>query len=212
MKIIQSLNTFGNDPERNKCGFSTKRAMKAFMEKSYEIHKEIADYTLYTDYYGYEEVKHFINEEDIEVIEFPIILNDRIPYIGKFQVQELQKEPYIHVDIDAILYEIPENVKDIICEKWRSTSHGRETAKFNIDKTGLNRIICSGIIGFTDMKFKDEYILKVFENFGKLENDHNITFETCFTIEETMLTRMVLDNNKLVTTCECYNHLQGRIK
>lgn len=210
MKIIQSYNTFGNDPDRKKCGFTTIRSMIAFLEQSYEIHSQ-NDYLLYTDEYGYDIVRKFIKDSHIQLFDYPIILNDRVPYVGKFQVQEIQKSAYVHVDIDAILYEYPKN-SDVICEKFRAVSHGKETNRFGIDRTGLEQIICSGIIGFNDMNFKQLYITKVFEYLGLLVNSHNLTFETFYTIEEVLLTRMIIDYNKSVSVCENYFHLQGKLK
>ena len=210
MKIIQSLNTFGNDDIRKKCGFTTLRAMLAFLERSYGIHSQY-DYLLYTDIHGYEMVKSFIKDEHIEIIDFPIVLNDRVPYIGKFQVQQLQSSSYIHVDIDAILYDLPEE-NDIICEKLRPIDHGRETARFIIETKGLNRIVCSGIIGFCDIDFKNKYITKVYECLGLLENSENINIYTFITIEEVMLMRMILDCKKNISVCKNYFHLQGKLK
>jgi hypothetical protein len=91
MKIIQSYNTFEGDPDRIKSGFPTLRALKSFLKKSYQVHKNF-DFEFYTDKDGYEVIKDIIEDKHIKIFDF-VLIDDRIPYIGKFQVQEIQKEP-----------------------------------------------------------------------------------------------------------------------
>lgn len=211
--IIQSYNTFchnGNpDSEREKAGFSTVRSLVSYLKQSYRTHKKYR-YTLYTDEAGYENVK-WMNEEHVEVIEYPII-DDRIPYTGKFHVEGMQNKPFIHVDLDATLFSIEGLKGDIITEKMRSVYFRKEPKKLGINVKGISEIICSGIIGFSDLSLRSEYLKQVYECIDKLKTDHNLSFETMFTLEEVLLTRLAKDNGSVICSVKEYEHLQGRIK
>ena len=192
--IIQSYNTF--EGHRMRGGFATPRSLQNFLKESYKIHSQF-DYCLYTDKYGYEIVKKIINKKHIKVIEFEEI-DDRIPYISKFQVQQLQKKPYIHVDLDAILYNLPISDHDIICEKLRTPmKFGKEISRLNLN-ININKIICSGIIGFNDIDFKNEYIKKVYEKLDEIYDEQNIGYAECYALEEILLTQLAKDNNKTI--------------
>ncbi|MCK9575368.1 MAG: hypothetical protein WC979_00830 [Candidatus Pacearchaeota archaeon] len=208
-KIIQTYNTF--EGERLNAGFSTIRSMKQYLQKSYSVHSKIADYKMYTDVAGYEVIKDIIDKNNVEIINFPII-DDRLIYIGKFQVQEFQKEPYIHIDIDATLYEMPKTDADIITEKLRSCSFNKEVMQLGISIDNIGNIICSGLLGFNDITFKDIYINEVFEKIKLLKSIHDITFALCYTLEEVLLKRLCIDHNKTIYELQNYNHLQGRFK
>ncbi|MCK9445788.1 hypothetical protein M0Q50_02720 [bacterium] len=209
MKIIQTYNTFGG--ERLNAGFSTLRSMKLYLKNSYKIHKELSDYIMYTDLEGYEKIKDIISQEHIIIFDFPII-DDRIIYIGKFQVQEIQTEPYIHVDIDATLFELPSTDSDIITEKLRSCNFSKEVVQLNISIDNIGWIICSGLIGFNDIEFKNMYIKEIYEKLKIIKNIHDITFTLCYTLEEVLLKRLCIDNNKTIYELNNYEHIQGKLK
>lgn len=208
-RIIQTYNTFGG--ERLNAGFSTIRSMKKYLTQSYLVHKEISDYKLYTDNEGYEIVKDVIDEQHIEIYDFPII-DDRLIYIGKFQVQQLQTEPYIHVDLDATLFEIPVTDATIITESLRTCNFSKEVAILDINVKKIGSIICSGLIGFNDMEFKDLYLREVFARIPILKDIRGITFEMSYTLEEVLLKRLCIDNEKTIHELKNYEHLQGKFK
>ena len=209
MKIIQSFNTF--EGYKMGGGFATPRSLTNFLTKSYEYHK-FYDYCLYTDKYGYEIIKKIINKNHIKIIDFDEI-DDRNQFIGKFQVQELQTEPYIHVDLDAILYKLPNTQCDIITEKKRDViSFGRELNALNIDAPN-GKIICSGIIGFNNIEFKNDYIEEVYKKIDLIKNDHNYSYKYAWCIEEVLLTNLANISNLSVYELqqESYIHKHGNI-
>lgn len=221
MKIIQSYNTHHcngvPDANRAKCGYSTVRGLMADLKEYYKIHSKY-DYIFYTDIAGYELVKDFISKEHIEIIEFPII-DERNPYLGKFEVHKLQNEPYIHVDLDAVLYEIPEGKEDIITEKRRKCTFRTEvsTMEIPIKYQGryIRKIICSGLIGFNDIEFKNRYVKAVIEKaLWAKENVKNLDFPCMVANEEYILTMMQLEEDKTVLEIplDTYIHKQGRVK
>ena len=205
MKVIQSFNTF--EGERMTAGFKTKRAILDYISESYDIHKYY-DYMMYTDIQGAELLKKVIVENHITIIDFPLIARDRIPYIGKFIAQSLQTESYIHVDLDAKLLELPMNHADVYCEKLEGRSFGYEVADLKINTTGINEIPCSALIGFTDMHFKDLYIIEVYKLIELSSKIHGLNYRHCWAMEEVMLAKMILDNKKTVLPLNC-EHLHA---
>lgn len=214
-RIIQSYNTFeyGGKPdsEREKAGFSTVRNLVKYLKKSYEVHKNY-DFKLYTDRAGLKNVE-WMDSKHIEIVDFPIV-DDRIPYTGKFQVQDIQDRPYIHVDLDATLFNVPLEEFDIVTEKTRPVSFGKELSKVGVERSESGWIICSGIIGFSDIEFKNKYVNAVFDKIKEIEKVHDIDHKACYTIEETLLTNMAGIYKKCILelNAEDYEHLQGNIK
>lgn len=225
MRIIQTYCTFEGEPSRMNAGFTTLRMFIAWFKKSYAVHSKF-DYLLYTDKQGYDNIKDIVKPHHVRVINFPLI-NDYIPYIGKFHVQSIQNKPYVHVDLDALLYEPPYSSKeDVISEMWRPVGFGREIEQLGMEeyvykKQGasltkiFDKIICSGLLGFNDMELQKHYISEVLKKIEHIRK-YKIypSFEVCYTIEETLLTSIVLKQGKTVKAlCPCaYTHLQGRYK
>lgn len=201
MRIIQSYNTFGNDPGRLSSGFPTVRDLVNSIAYSSRIHAAIADLTIYTDEFGAALLDTYVDKAYIEVIEFPMI-DERIPYVGKFQVQDMVNETYIHVDLDAVLYELPPSGFDVYTEKTRGVSFSSEVTRVGIDRTGIYEIICSGLIGFSDLAFKAEYIENVFDKIFSMADEQNFGYKEFYTIEETLLTRMLIDQGKTLCVLE----------
>lgn len=224
MKIIQSYNTFHIngviDSDRAKCGYSTLRGMLDDFKEFYNINSKHGEYKLYTDIAGKELVGGFVKPEHIEVVEFPII-DDRNPYLGKLYVHSLQDKPYIHVDIDAYIKEMPETYADIITEKYRPCTFRKELTVMKLkmvnESTGkhLRKIICSGLLGFNDIDFKNLYINKAIEKaeWAK-ENVRALDFPCMVATEEYTLTELSVNNNKLIYELPSgsYVHKQGKVK
>lgn len=205
MHIIQSYNTFGGD--RLTAGFSTRRAMLAYLATSYTAHKSIASqYTMYTDAHGYDIIKSVIAVDDITVIDFPIIRHDTIIFAGKYHAQQLHTAPYLHVDIDATLFAMPDKA-DVYCERSRYANLGREASLLNIDCTDISCIPCSAIVGFSDIAFKDAYIAEIYARIASLAESTIMSYEMCWNVEEVLLQRMILDQQKSIAVCPDSHHL-----
>ena len=204
MKIIQSLNTFGGD--KLTAGFRTRRAMLAYLSGAYASHKSLGiPYMMYTDEAGADLIAGTVASEDITVIEFPILRQDSILYSGKYHVQQLQTDPYIHVDIDAAVFSLPAET-DVYCEKKRFANLGREASYFEIDCYGIRDIPCSGIIGFSNIEFKDQYIAAIYAKLADLPEHVEMTYEMCWNLEEVLLQRMIIDAGWSLATCPDSHH------
>jgi hypothetical protein len=213
-RIIQSYNTFGG--ERLNAGFSLLACFKEYLANSYKIHKQLTDdYKLYTDVYGYEVVKNIIADSDIEVIQFSLVNRGRYVYSGKMDVQKLQTKRYNLVDLDAMLFELPNCASDIsiITEGMMPEIYFYKTHnEMNVDVKGITDRPMSGIIGFTDIAFKDLYISEVearyplFDKLEIFEKSHAIM------IEETLLMRLAIDHKKKFHILEKFEHLRENLK
>ena len=203
MKIIQ---TFKDESLR--CGFPTKDSCLNYLKKSYSIHSKLCETIIYTDADGGEYLKSKLPEINIQVIEFEYI-DGRFWNLPKLQVQALQEEPYIHVDIDATLFEIPVTDKQVITEMVRSNH-----LMFQYHALGLQPKVflpCSGLIGFNDMDLQKQYIASAI-NMIRNWDLHYVDFESLWTVEELLLANISekeewfeLDKNK-------FEHLQGGMK
>ena len=203
MKIIQTFKD-----ESLKCGFPTRESCLNYLRKSYSIHSKLCETIIYTDADGGEYLKNKAPELNINIIDFEYI-DGRFWNLPKLQVQTLQIEPYIHVDIDAMLYYIPETDKPIITEMSRSNFIMTQFSLVGLQpKTFLP---CSGLIGFNDMDLQKYYIneaIKMIRNW----NLRLVDFESLWTVEELLLANISekdewyeLDKNK-------FEHLQGGMK
>ena len=205
MRVIQSYNTFGGEIPR--AGFKTKRAMLDYLTETYAHHKQF-DYMMFTDSYGMAILNGVIPPGSITVIDMPVIVRDRIPYVGKFLAHNLQTEPYIHVDIDAKLIELPTEKADVYCEKLEGRGIGYEAAELKINTGGVGLIPCSALIGFTDTAFKAEYLAEVWRLVELTKTIPALNYKHCWAIEEVMLAKMILDNKKTVLPLNC-EHLHA---
>jgi len=214
MRIIQVYNTVKG--ENLKCGFSFIDSLKIYLAKSYAIHKKLtSDYKMYTDSAGFEIIKDIIDIGDIEVIEFDIVAGHRYKYAGKIQAQKIQTEPYLFLDLDFTLFEMPDLSTDVICE---DLSNGilieGEVYLLKIEPKGIRQRPFVGCVGFTDIAFKDEYIAAIEERYSILEKI-NITRVIDITIEEVLLQRKIIDCNKTISKLAGdvkFEHLRGGLK
>lgn len=204
MIVIQSLNTFGG--ARMAGGFETTRVLQDEISKSYETHKQY-DYVMFTDTQGAKILNGIV---PIEVIEFPIVCRDRIKYFGKFQAQSVVNEPYIHVDLDAELLELPTENCDVYCEKLEGRSFGKEINDLKIDIQGISEIPCSAIIGFNDLNFRDLYLKNVYEKVELLKTVPMLNYKHAWGLEEVLLARLIIDNKKTIgiTKSNHYHNLK----
>lgn len=216
MKIIQSYNTFGGDYDRSKCGFSTLQEFKNYLTSSYQVHSNLGvEYKLYTDQDGAEIVSDIISSEHIEIVIFPKVARGRYVYSGKMYAHELQTEAYMHVDMDATLFYIPNTDKDVISEGKQSAGGYYMTHHLlDINVRKLPHRYWSGIIGFNNIAFKDMYIQEVKSRYPLLDN-LEITKEICICLEETLLSRLIKDDSDIkvhVLSNNDFEHLRDKLK
>ena len=179
-------------------GCETPRALVAKLESTYKVHRDY-DYMMFTDAQGYKLIGNVV---PCTVIDMPILAYDRIKYDGKFQAQALMQEPYIHVDLDAVLLSLPD-YSDVWCEKMRYYQHGQEINDLEMCVTNISQLPCSGLIGFGDMDFQKLYIKTVFDLIDKHKNLRVLNYKHCWAIEELSLAILVKEHNKSITALNC---------
>lgn len=179
------------------CGFHTEDTMIEFFRKSINNSKRLfKEVVIYTDPHGYEYLREKVNC-DFEVIDYDLYeFNKKFWCFPKLITYNLQSKPFLHIDIDVILYEKPKNFKDkLVCEKIRPLQQPAEHRNFLPQKIQDNFSpwnICSGILGGDPALFKLLY--KVSSTVVKTKND-NVTFDMLFGIEEIVLTSLAKMND-----------------
>jgi hypothetical protein len=209
MKIIQTLYTWGG--ERNNCGFATNIEMLAYLSASYQIHKDLADYVIYTDNKALC-LQAGIDEADIIEADYGIDAPGRWWNKPKILSQKHHIDngggAYMHIDIDACLFSLPvaEAGHDAICEAFRS-GFQRQYSKAGLPPARF--LPCSGLIGFMDMQLAADYIelaLNVIDNWQLPYVD----FESLWTAEEVTAYNILPDEAAwLVLEQGTFEHLQG---
>ena len=211
MKLIQSYN-----PIQIGAGFATLDGLRQYLSESYAVHSALvrdgkaSGYKMYTNARGAELIGDLFAPADIEIVVFPVIRYDQIPFIGKFIVQRLQTSAYLHIDLDATLLAMPAPA-DMYCEKYRSAILSTEATILKIDIMRIRQVPCSSIIGFTDMTFRDAYLARVMEKIASFPRDFLITYELCWNLEETLLEEMRIAQNKTVSICPESEHLYFKV-
>ena len=204
MRIIQTYNSdFGKNFEMS---FSSRQSLILFLKDSVKKHLENYDLTIYCDLDGYDFLKKYIDVSVLEIFEFKN-KDGRFWNASKIEVQMIQIEPYIHVDIDACIYDYIE-FDYVLTEMYRTPMIQRVCHKLNIK--AQPEIVCSGILGFADIALKNIYCSGFFEfiNNWKL---HYVDNESLWTIEETYLTSL-LDKRAKEMPENSFIHLQGGLK
>ena len=203
MKIIQ---TFKDESFR--CGFPTKESCLNYLKKSYSIHSKLCETIIYTDTDGYNYLSSKLPELNLQVIDFEYI-DGRFWNLPKLQAQSIQKEPYIHVDIDATLFELPVTDKKVITEMIRSNH-----IMFQYHKLGLQPKVflpCSGLIGFNDISLQKEYIKSAIDMIRNWDL-HYVDFESLWTVEELLLANISDKEDWFELDKNNFEHLQGSKK
>jgi len=184
-------------------GFGSIDEMQSFLTDSFAIHAKNYDVYIYADKQGAEYLRTFLPVENVIETEFKLP-DARFWNHAKIITQSLQTEAYIHCDIDAVIYDKIE-FDGVLTERYRAGM-----SMFEYQFCGLSpvaRMICSGILGFTDMRLKDAYCLR----FAELVINWSaafVTYQSLWTVEELLLTNMIGDT-AMEMPVNSFKHLQG---
>lgn len=201
MRLIQTFYT--NKGSNFRMGFETAEDMKEFLVDSFKIHSANYEVVIYADSCGSEYLRTFLPAENIIETEYRLP-NRKFWNHAKIITQSLQTEAYIHCDIDAVIYDKIE-FEGVLTERYRSGMPMIEYQYCGLQPVA--RMVCSGILGFTDMELKNQYCIK----FAELVENWKaafVTYESLWTIEELMLTNMI-GNTAVEMPIGSYKHLQG---
>lgn len=190
MRLIQ---TFYTDSGKNlDMGFTSRTDMLEFLSRSISIHQQNYELTIYTDKWGYEFLKsHGINM-DVFVIHNFRRFNGKFWNAAKIDILSIQTEKFLHIDIDAVVYEHVD-FDYIITEQYRSPKSYSISPRLKLP-TPIE-IVCSGLYGFADMNLKDIYCNMFFEiiNNWDIYNIRKIDYECLWTVEEVLLTSLLTE-------------------
>ena len=194
-------------------GFHSIESMLSTFKESLENSKKFFEkVVIYTDLEGSE----FLNSKEIEC-EMVIIDYSKYEWnklfwnYPKLITYNLQDDPFLHLDMDFILHNKPENLKErVLCEKIRGlTMFSRDRSflpKMILDNYNPNNI-CSGALGGDPLVFK-----KLFDISSVLvkNKSKDIGFNHIFAIEEIVLTSLCKINDIAPKPIDCdFTHYQG---
>jgi|GEM_PF-1719027 len=201
----------GNNLENN---FVNIQQMVDLFDRSLEKSKEFFEHVvIYTDSGG----KDFLEKAGVSDVEYVVLdysqykFNKEIWCFPKIITYSLQKERFLHIDMDLILEEKPRNLHEkLLCEKTRPLFQLSTERDFlpEMVKKHFNPInICSGALGGDPAIFK-----KLFTIASKVADNKNliVTPEVLFGIEEIILTSIASANNISPAPIDCrFTHYQG---
>lgn len=205
MRLIQ---TFYTDSGKNlDMGFTSRTDMLDFLSNSIAIHQQNYELIIYTDKWGYDFLKsHGINM-DVFVIHNFRRFDGRFWNAAKIDVLSIQIEKFIHVDIDAVIYE-KFDFDYIVTEQYRYPKSYGIAVKLKLGTPV--EIVCSGLYGFADMALKNTYC-DMFFNIINNWNNYNIRkvdYECLWTVEEVLLTSLLAKRADVLPT-SIFKHLHA---
>lgn len=187
---------------------------KFTLDLGYYAVKSVKKYTgcntiLYSDAESARYFKKF-DFNDIIITEFPYI-NDLWWNIGKMYVYTLQRDPFVHMDLDIVAeknFMLPDT--DIICEFQRNIEYDTESLMLAYeDKPIPYKILCSGIIGGNN--YGDIFIKNYNNRIEMMKKIDSPIFENLFSVEEVAFTQLVKEKNLSIGSPvdRSYTHYQG---
>lgn len=212
MKLVQVYCTF--EGERRSAGFTTTRSLKKYMANSSKAHSDMYDVHLYTDTVGKSTLEDVLDPRvTIHVMEFPLI-DDRFWYLPKLQACSTIGEPFMYCDLDVTLYKKVDTIQpnEVLVEQLRVPSTlGMYTKVLQVPVPPTHEIPCSGILGFGDVSWYQEYFDEVLKCVDRANCLPEINLTVLYVSEELTLSSVALRNNKSFISLSQvdYEHLVG---
>ena len=200
-KIIYTYWTNGGT--NYKLGFLNVENMIYIFNKSVkESYKLVKTVVIYCDQYGYDFLYNKIDADFIVIDYSQYEFDTRYWNFPKIISYNLQNEPFLHVDIDAIIYKLDKNA-EVISEMQRGVFYDTSLYPSLEDKKELlshfnGWLTCSGILGGNNIQIFKELFNEVKETV-KNEEKYYIYPKTRMIIEEVMISALINKNNINVT-------------
>lgn len=180
---------------------------------------------LYCDKHAYE-MYSLIPYDNIHIVDFESDGISKIFWIwAKIKAQMLVNEPYVHIDGDVLMFrdiignqlengkysavvqstENEKTIGDWFHKTYTSTINPyikwKDKYNINWDKYGLTAYNC-GVVGFSDMNLKNQYLNKVMEFLVDLSNDEEFNYDGnkyggIFMLTEQTLLYYILNENNI---------------
>lgn len=197
--INNAIYSFWSNKGETSCGFCCKPHFINFLNESVTRTKKFfKNVIIYTDNHGYEMLNPHI---DCEYVIFDFDSYEYTKYFWnypKLLTYAAQKEPFLHIDTDIILYDKPDTnmyTADFVCERYHVDKWTRNSKLFSNLLYHTDKIYTSGIFGGNNLKLfdillksADYYIGEVIEDIknGKLPD-----FPDLVSIEELSMTNII---------------------
>lgn len=217
------------------CGFSHPDFFFMCAEKSLRSSLKTignqGEVIIYTDKCGFGLLKNNIknvNGVKVVILDYSKYdFDERFWNFPKMITYTLQKEPFIHIDFDVILqpdfYEFAVNRDGILTEKVRRLYRNSDSRTFILDvfdeksdKMKTHNILCSGLIGTTNMDYIDAFKenFDVANEYCKKGFIEDVEFINLWGIEEYNFTKVVEQKKYPVVELfpTTYRHYTGNNK
>lgn len=200
-KIIYTYWTNGGT--NYKLGFLNPENMLYIFNKSVQqSYKLVKNVVIYCDQYGYDFLYGKINADFIVIDYTNYEFDTRYWNFPKIISYNLQNEPFLHIDIDAIVYKFDKNA-EVISEMKRGVFYDTSLYPSLEDKKELlsyfnGWLTCSGILGGNNIEIFKKLFNEVKETV-KNEEKYSIYPKTRMIIEEVMVSAILNKNNINVT-------------
>jgi hypothetical protein len=221
MKICYTYWT--NNGNNIDCGFdfpsfffqTAEKSLKTAVNQPYQD-----DVVIYTDRIGLDVIRK--NIQKIPRVSFVVVdynqynFDKRYWNFPKMVTYAMQDTEFIHIDFDVFLkqnfIEQIDYSASIFCEKMRDYKQEKEFARFNSNGKTPKKLICSGILGGSNVDaFKDNFKAA---QLVCVPTKEDVTFESLVAIEEYSLTKLAAARGLTVQEL-CGNsfiHFQGKNK
>lgn len=209
-----------NEGSKYNCGFQRFEVFENFFRISVdESLKYFSEVVIHTDQEGYDKISSTISGDNIsyEIIDYSVYtFDERFWNFPKFITYNMQSDPFIHIDCDAVFIEDP-NDKDaqVLTEKTRGTVILKRDVYplLSPDIKKHVEIICSGLLGGNNTQvFKDLHEVAM-DTLIEREFE-NVTFNSLVAVEEIAFTHLVHDQEIPFKELgvDCFIHFQGSLK
>lgn len=157
--IKTAVYSFWSDSGKTSCGFCCKPHFINFLKESVNKTKQyFENVIIYTDNSGYDMLK---NKIDCDFVIFDFDKYEYTKYFWnypKLLTYAEQKEPFVHIDTDIIIYDKPDIEMynaDFVCERYHIDKWTYNSKLFSKSLFHTEKIYTSGIFGGNNLKIFD---------------------------------------------------------
>lgn len=186
-----------------KLGFlNTDNMLHVFRKSIEEAYKQVSTVVVYCDQEGYDFLFDKIDPDFVIVDYSQYEFDSRYWNFPKLITYNLQEEPFLHVDIDAIVFNFDKE-GDVVSESKRGVYYDTSIYPSLEDKKELltyfkGWLTCSGILGGNNTTiFKD--LFEEVKETVKNKDSYIILPKTRMIIEEVVLSSLINKNNITVS-------------
>ena len=199
-KIVYTYWTNGGT--NYKLGFlNTENMLNVFNKSIESSYKLVSKVIIYCDQFGYDFLYDKVNADFVIIDYSNYKFDSRYWNFPKLITYNLQEEPFLHIDIDAIVYNF-DKTAEVVSESKRGVAYDTSVYPSFEDKSELlsyfnGWLTCSGVLGGNNTNIFKELFNEVKETVTNKER-YIILGKTRMIIEEVVISCLINKNNTQV--------------